>query len=88
MIQPTGETILVEPEIDHAEETEMGLVIPETAYKNPCRGTVVGVGSRVRRVSEGDRIVFAAGNSTEIDEDGIRYFMREREVILVMKESE
>ncbi|MFP3903952.1 MAG: co-chaperone GroES [Armatimonadota bacterium] len=75
-----GDRVMIK--VDEAEETEGGIVLPETAQKKPQRGTVVAVGEGRKTetgdiiappVEEGDTVVFAEYGGHDITVDGEEY---------------
>ena len=66
-----------------------GIVIPATAEvsKKLVWGEVFGVGSHVRTVKVGDRVLFARDDQYEVDVQGTTYLvLRERELHAVASE--
>ncbi|MFI5777422.1 GroES family chaperonin [Nocardia sp. NPDC051570] len=66
-----------------------GILIPATAQvaKRLSWGEVCGVGSHVRSVSVGDRVLFSADDQFEVEVQGSAYLvMRERDLHAVASE--
>jgi chaperonin GroES len=74
-LQPLGDRLIVEV-LDEEQETESGIVLPDTAKEKPQRGRVLAVGpggrsqetgERVQMdVEEGEEVVFSKYGGTEI----------------------
>ena len=74
-LQPLGDRLIVEV-LEEEQETESGIVLPDTAKEKPQRGRVLAVGpggrsqetgERVQMdVEEGDEVVFSKYGGTEI----------------------
>lgn len=71
-LTPMGQRIIVK--VDDTEETSpSGLVIPDSAKKQPTEGTVVGIGADITELSIGDTVIFPAHTGSPIpDYDGLR----------------
>ena len=82
--------VLVRPGADEGERRSTGgIVIPATAEvaKRLAWGEVYGVGSYVRTVKVGDRVLYARDDQFEVDVQGTTYIvLREREVHAVATE--
>ncbi len=80
--KPLGERALVKM-IEREQQTESGIVLPDTAKEKPQTAEVVAVGeSEEVKVSEGDVIVFAKYSGTEIRLNGDDYMILDAEDIL------
>ncbi|HSC50806.1 MAG TPA: co-chaperone GroES [Gaiellaceae bacterium] len=73
-LQPLGDRLIVEV-LEEEQETESGIVLPDTAKEKPQRGRVLAVGPGLRGkqgelirmdVAEGDEVVFSKYGGTEI----------------------
>lgn len=73
-----GDRVLIRP--DEAQQTEGGIILPESAQKKPQRGTVeaVGEGRRLEdgsllapEVKVGDRVLYAKYGGTEVKVEGV-----------------
>ncbi|HET7280923.1 MAG TPA: co-chaperone GroES [Sphingomicrobium sp.] len=73
-LQPLGDRLIVEV-LEEEQETESGIVLPDTAKEKPQRGHVLAVGPGPRGkqgelirmdVAEGDEVVFSKYGGTEI----------------------
>lgn len=68
------------------------LYAPETAEfyinKFPFKGTVIAIGSKVKDIKNGDKVVFARLGGMRVQEGDIQYiYLRESEVLGVLTES-
>ena len=80
--KPLGERALVKM-IEREQQTESGIVLPDTAKEKPQTAEVVAVGeSEEVKISEGDVIVFAKYSGTEIRLNGDDYMILDAEDIL------
>ena len=57
------------------KKTNGGIIIPETAQKKSCVGTVVSVGSKCELVAVGDKIVYGEYSGTEVILDDQEYLI-------------
>jgi chaperonin GroES len=88
-MRPLGDRVIVEP-IEQQEQTETGIILPETAKEKPQQGKIIAVGPGRRDeegkpmamdVAEGDRVLFAKYSGTEIKlDDGKK--------VLILRESD
>jgi len=93
-IRPLQDRILVK-RIEEEEQTEGGIIIPDTAKEKPIEGKVIAVGKG--KVSEdgkimpldvkrGDRILFGKYAGTEVKIEGEEHLiMREEDVLGVIE---
>ena len=58
-IIPVGKKILIKQKQADTYYPGTNLMIPETARKKECKGTVVGVGAEVTEIKPGDFIMYA-----------------------------
>ncbi len=86
---PLGSRVLVKP-LEEEEQTEGGLIIPDTAKEEKTsQGTVVRLGT-VREddykflVKKGDKVFFKKYSPDEIELEGEKYFLIEEEDILAI----
>lgn len=82
--------VLVEPREDSVDRrSKAGIVIPATARmgKRLCWADVVAVGTAVRTIQVGDRVLFDPEDRAEVELHGSTYvLMRERDVHAVAAE--
>lgn len=99
---PTGDKVLIIPEIETDRKTDSGLLIPDTAKTAVMKGAIFAAGQGVHApetgnfipnyLRKGDYVLFAvgAGMAVEIDtEEGRKeaIIMRENDVLLVVSKS-
>ncbi len=93
-IRPLQDRILVK-RIEEEEQTEGGIIIPDTAKEKPIEGKVIAVGKgKVSEdgkivpldVKKGDRILFGKYAGTEVKIEGEEHLiMREEDVLGVIE---
>ena len=92
-VVPLGDKVVVK-RVDAEQETQGGIVLPDSAQEKPQRGRVLSVGdgrllpdgSRTKpQISEGDRILFAnhAGCEVVVDDKEL-LVMREDDIVAVL----
>lgn len=87
-IKPLKDRILVRP-AQAEEQTEGGIIIPDTAKEKPQEGTVVAVGPGKKdeptTLNEGDEVLYGKYAGTDISVQGEDYLiMREEDVLAVI----
>jgi chaperonin GroES len=88
-IQMLHDRVMVRADTTGERRSGAGIVIPATAEvaKRLVWGEVFGVGSYVRTVKVGDRVLFARDDQYEVDVQGVTYLvLRERELHAVAAE--
>lgn len=88
-IQMLHDRVMVKAEMSGERRSGAGIVIPATAEvaRRLVWGEVFGVGSYVRTVKVGDRVLFARDDQYEVDVHGTSYLvMKERELHAVATE--
>jgi chaperonin GroES len=84
-LQPMGDYIVAENEAAE-EKTASGLYLPEKAQEKPKISRVVAVGSLVKELKVGDRIVFKTYSTTEVKVDSKEYILvKEEDVLATVK---
>jgi len=93
-IRPLQDRIMVK-RIEEEEQTEGGIIIPDTAKEKPIEGKVIAVGKgKVSEdgkiipldVKKGDRILFGKYAGTEVKIEGEEHLiMREEDVLGVIE---
>jgi co-chaperonin GroES (HSP10) len=58
-VVPVGKKVLIKQKEAEMYYPGTNIMIPETARKKECKGTVVGVGGEVTEISVGDYIMYA-----------------------------
>lgn len=67
-IIPRGKYMLVKQDEPAAKENEFGLSIPDSEEKEQkAFGTVIQVGSEIKDIKKGDRVIFGAFAGEELD---------------------
>ena len=93
-IKPLADYILIEP-IKEEKKTKTGIVLPETAEKEPQQGKVVAVGPGKKTkdgkiipvsVKKGDIVLFRKYGPDEIKIDDKEYLIAKEEDILAIIE--
>ncbi|MGM0441311.1 MAG: co-chaperone GroES [Elusimicrobiota bacterium] len=92
--KPLGDRVLVRP-IQEEEETESGIIIPETAKEKPQKGVVEAVGpgkiteagdKLPMNVKEGDNVLFGKYAGDEIQLDGDDFLiMHETDILGIVE---
>ena len=93
-IRPLQDRVIVR-RLEEEEETEGGIIIPDTAKEKPMEGKVVAVGKgKVSEagkvvpldVKKGDRILFSKYAGTEVKLDGEEHLiMREDDILGIIE---
>lgn len=93
-LRPLQDRILVE-RVEEKEQTQGGIIIPDTAKEKPIEGKVIAAGkgrvaedgSRLpMEVAVGDRVLFSKYGGTEVKIDGNEYLiMRQDDVLGVVE---
>ncbi|HSX53047.1 MAG TPA: co-chaperone GroES [Patescibacteria group bacterium] len=73
-IQPRGEYVLVQQEAAESK-TASGLYLPEGAKEKPKIAKVLAVGSEVKDIKAGDRIVYGGYSNEDVKIDGKEYIL-------------
>jgi chaperonin GroES len=69
---------------EEPEKTAGGLYVPETAKEKPQEGKVEAVGSEVKEVKKGDKVVFDKYSGSKITSGGTDYLIIKEEDILAI----
>jgi chaperonin GroES len=80
-IQPLADYVVAEQEKAEAK-TASGFYLPDAAKEKPKTSKIVAVGSDVKHVKVGDRIIYKSFTGTEIKHDGTEYIVVKEEDIL------
>ena len=84
-IKPLARSVLIEP-LKAAEKTSSGLFIPDTAQSVPQEANVIAIGSEVKDLAVGDRVMYSHYAGTKLDYDGHSYIVVEEiDVVCVVK---
>lgn len=88
-LQPLGDRVVVK-RVQEEQETESGIIIPESAQGTPNQAQVVAVGSGDKQngevvqpdVEEGDTVLIGEFSGSEIEVDGEEYVFLDGDQIL------
>lgn len=80
-IKPLADMVLAAPDKAEAKTTS-GLYLPDNAKEKPETATVQAVGSDVKAVKPGDRIIYESYTGKEIKHAGVDYVLVKEEKVL------
>ncbi len=80
-IKPLANRVVAVREVA-ATKTASGIYLPDTAKEKPTLANVVAIGSNVKEVKVGDKIVYKEYSTTELKIDGTEYLIVKEEDIL------
>jgi chaperonin GroES len=80
-IKPLGDRVVAIRE-EAQTKTASGLYLPDNAKEKPVIAKVAAVGSDVKNVKAGDKILYKEYSTTEVKVDGIEYLIVKEEDIL------
>lgn len=80
-LQPLADWVVAEQE-EAVTKTASGLYLPDKATEKPKVAKVLKLGSKVKAVKVGDRIVYKSYSTTELKIDGTEYILVKEEDIL------
>ena len=80
-LQPLADWVLAEQE-EAVTKTASGLYLPDKAAEKPKVAKVLKVGSKIKEIKVGDRIVYKSYSTTDIKLDGTEYILVKEEDIL------
>ncbi len=84
-LQPLADYVVTVAE-EAQSKTSSGLYLPDNAAEKPKTAKVVAVGSGVKQVKVGDRVVHKSYSTTEVKVDGTEYtLVKEEDVLAVVK---
>jgi len=92
-VEAVGERIIVREDAER-DRSDGGVFIPPTARAEENTGTVVSVGSKVKEVKPGDRVLYTKYNGMEItrhvddDHAGETVVLREEELVAIILDDE
>jgi len=67
-------------------KTASGLYLPEAAKEKPKTAKIVAVGTSVRELKEGQKIIYKSYSTTEVKVGGTEYILvREEDVLATVK---
>ena len=80
-IKPLADLVLAKSDKAEAKTTS-GLYLPENAQEKPKTATVEAVGSAVKSIKAGDKIIFESFSGTEVKHGDVDYILVKEEKIL------
>ena len=86
-LAPLGSRVLVK-QIDADEQTEGGIIIPDTAQERPPEGVIIACGPKVEELKPGMRVIFRKWSSkafTVSGEDGDDLIVMEEDQALAVR---
>ncbi len=80
-IQPLGDYVVAQAE-EAQTKTAAGLYLPEKSAEKPKTAKVLAVGTDVKQVKVGDRILYKSYSPTEVKVGGDEYILVKEEDVL------
>ena len=80
-IKPLADRVVAVRE-EAKTQTASGIYLPDNAKEKPVLAVVQAVGSDVKHVKKGDKIVYKEYSTTELKVDGVEYLIVKEEDIL------
>ncbi len=80
-LQPLSDWVVAEQE-EAVTKTASGLYLPDKAAEKPKVAKVLKVGTKVKEIKVGDRIIYKSYSTTDIKLDGTQYVLVKEEDIL------
>ena len=80
-LQPLADWVVAEQE-EAATKTASGLYLPDKATEKPKIAKVIKVGTKVKEIKAGDRIVYKSYSTTEVKVGDKEYILVKEEDIL------
>ena len=80
-LNPLADWVVAEQE-EAVTKTASGLYLPDKAAEKPTIAKVVKVGSKVKEIKTGDRIVYKSYSTTEVKVDDKEFILVKEEDIL------
>lgn len=80
-IKPLADRVVAVRE-EAKTQTASGIYLPDNAKEKPVVAVVQAVGSDVKHVKNGDKIVYKEYSTTELKVDGVEYLIVKEEDIL------
>ena len=80
-LNPLADWVVAEQE-EAATKTASGLYLPDKAAEKPKVAKVLKVGSKIKEIKVGDRIVYKSYSTTEVKIDNKEYILVKEEDIL------
>ena len=84
-IKPVGERIVIKPVEQKEQKTVSGIYLPDSAKKDDNSGEVVAIGKiEDVEVKIGDKVIYSPHSGTEIEMDGEKFIILEKNEILAI----
>jgi chaperonin GroES len=84
-LQPLADYVVTVAE-EAKNKTSSGIFLPDNAAEKPKTAKVVAVGSDVKNVKVGDRVVYKTYSTTEVKVDGDEYILvKEEDILAIVK---
>ncbi len=84
-IQPLADYVVTQAE-EAPSKTASGLYLPDNAQEKPKTAKVLAVGSEVKRVKAGDKIIYKSYSTTEVKLGSEEYILvKEEDVLATVK---
>jgi chaperonin GroES len=80
-LQPLADWVVAQQE-EAVTKTASGLYLPDKATEKPKIAKVLKVGTKVKSVKPGERIVYKSYSTTELKIDGTEYILVKEEDVL------
>ena len=86
-LKPLGETIFVLPD-KAVDKTEGGIILTDFSKKRPTSGTIIAIGSKVKDLKVGQRVLYGefSGAKEIIDEKEI-FIMQPSDILATLEEN-
>lgn len=80
-INPLADRVVLQ-QVASEETTKSGIILPDSAKEKPEQGKVVAVGTDVKEVKTGDKVLYSKYGPTEVKVDGEDYMIVKEEDVL------
>ena len=82
-IQPLDDRVVLE-QLEQAERTKSGIILPDSAQEKPKMAKVLAVGKAVKEVKEGDVVLYKSYGPDDVKVDNKEYMIAKEEDILAV----
>jgi chaperonin GroES len=84
-LQPLADYVVTQAE-EAKSKTTSGLYLPDNVAEKPKTSMVVAIGTDVKRVKVGDRVVYKTYSTTEVKVDKEEYVLvKEEDILAIVK---
>ncbi len=84
-IQPLADRIVIE-QMESEETTASGIILPDSAKEKPSEGKVLAVGTEVKEVKVGDKVLYSKYGPSEVKVDGKDLMIvKEEDILAILK---